>query len=84
MTRRTIDELMPTRCDQCGEVIDVDENTHSHDAESDQYICETCCAKTEAYWRAEYNALRQYEPTPEQYRQEMIEAGRGHLLPPEK
>lgn len=68
------------RCDQCSALIDTDENPETHCAESDQWICEKCRSETEAYWRAQYNAAPLYDRNPEQYRQEMREAGRGHLV----
>jgi len=68
------------RCDQCSGLIDTDEHPETHEAESDQWICWRCRDKTEAYWRAEYNAASPEEKNPEKYRQDMIDAGRGHLL----
>ena len=46
------------------------------------------CQRTRAEWsarfRREYNQASDAERNPEQYRQDMIEAGRGHLLRPEE
>lgn len=69
------------RCDKCSNLIDTDEQPDTYDTESDQWVCEPCREKTEAYWRAQYDAAPLSERNPAEYRRQMIDAGRGHLLP---
>lgn len=70
------------RCITCFRPVDTDEDTDCYDAEG-QCTCEPCRDATVDYWRAIYDATPPAERNPTQYRQDMIEAGRGHLLPPE-
>ena len=43
--------------------------------------CDACRCEEYAYWRNLYNRAPLSETNPEQYRQDMIDAGRSHLLP---
>jgi hypothetical protein len=45
--------------------------------------CEACAAAEYAYWSSLWAVTPADERDPEKYRQDMIEAGRGHLLPTE-
>lgn len=69
------------RCDRCVNFIDSDENPDAYEPESESWVCDECRNDEMAYWRAQYNAAPLSERNPEQYRREMIDAGRGHLLP---
>lgn len=46
-------------------------------------MCEQCESAESAYWLAQWKIAPLSERDPERYRQEMKDAGRGHLLPPE-
>lgn len=72
------------RCDQCDKPVDADDADDLRCPESGDVVCQKCRDETEAYWRAQYNAAPLSERNPEQYRREMIDAGRGHLLRPEE
>jgi hypothetical protein len=45
-------------------------------------MCAGCEAAEAAYWKALWVVTPADERDPERYEQEMREAGRGHLLPP--
>lgn len=68
------------RCDTCASLIDTDENPDAYCGESDSWSCEACDTARVAYWRGLYDAAPLSERNPEQYRRDMIAAGRGHLL----
>lgn len=42
--------------------------------------CERLLELETAYWRREYQTATMAERDPKRYREEMIDAGRGHLL----
>lgn len=81
------------RCDQCDRHVDTDHDEVERFAcgEDDSFsVCPACAEKIFAEQEADMLAAkREYDITPlserdpERYRREMIEAGRGHLLPPE-
>lgn len=45
-------------------------------------LCAFCAAADAAYWWSKYKNAPLSERDPEAYEQEMLDAGRGHLLPP--
>lgn len=45
--------------------------------------CEACEKEEEDYWFSQFRKTPLSESDPEKYREEMKDAGRGHLLPPE-
>jgi hypothetical protein len=55
---------------------------HPCDAD-DGEPCPQCKASAEV-WRQEWEKASPAERNPRQYRQDMIDAGRGHLLPEEE
>lgn len=79
------------RCDQCDKPVDTDQVELERFAcgEDDYFhVCPDCAEKINAEqeatarrYKAEYDAAPLSERNPEQYRREVIEAGRGHLLP---
>jgi hypothetical protein len=79
------------RCDQCDKPVDTDVTEMESFAcgEDDSFsVCPGCAEKILAAQeqamraaRAEYHAAPLSERNPTQYRQDMIDAGRGHLLP---
>lgn len=79
------------RCDNCNRSVDTDyvEMESFPCGEDDTFhLCPTCAEAEYASQEAEmamhrrdYNAAPLSERNPEQYRQDMIDAGRGHLLP---
>jgi hypothetical protein len=71
----------PIKCEACAAPVDADEADDLRCAESGDIICQKCRDDEEAYWRGLYEATPVSERNPEQYRRQMIDAGRGHLLP---
>lgn len=46
-------------------------------------LCGACAYAEQLYWRALWDSAPLSERDPQDYRRQMIDAGRGHLLPPE-
>lgn len=73
-------------CSNCPAVIDSDDDPACFTGpEGDgPVLCEPCRDKAEAdlvaYHRAGYDAASPEERNPEKYRQDLIDAGRGHLV----
>lgn len=70
--------LLP--CDRCRLQIDTDEEPETYCEHNDQWICHLCREKEASRWKNEYDAAPLSERDPKRYREEMIDAGRGHLL----
>ena len=74
------DVMSMIRCDTCSRLIDTDEHPDTHDSESDQWVCHPCRDEEMEYWRYQYETASLAERNPERYAQDMVDAGRGHLL----
>lgn len=68
------------RCDRCVRQIDTDEQPETYDEESDMWVCHPCREETMEAHRREWLSASPEERNPDQYRRDMIAAGRGHLL----
>ena len=64
----------------CTKPIDPDEGNMNTCGDEGR-LCFDCRCEEYAYWRNLYNRAPLSETNPEQYRQDMIDAGRSHLLP---
>lgn len=69
-------------CIGCARQVDTDFDDEAYDSEG-QCFCEPCRNEEFAYWKSLWDAAPLSERDPEEYRRQMIEAGRGHLLPPD-
>lgn len=74
----------PRTCEMCGRALDHDEEWGCFE----NNWCEDCQSRWEEEsalraWR-EYCATRHYHLTRDEYRDSLIDAGRGHLLHPEE
>lgn len=85
--------MITVQCDACRDHVagdDIEECTVMVGGPEDRdsiHLCRACFDKHEAEqeatarrYKAEYDAAPLSERNPEQYRREMIEAGRGHLV----
>ncbi len=68
------------KCDACAAPVPADEADDLRCSESGDVICQKCRDDEEAYWRDQYSIAPLSERDPEEYRRQMIDAGRGHLV----
>lgn len=68
------------QCYLCPQLIDTDDQPETYEDEADVWVCWPCRDARMREMKATYDAAPLSERNPDQYRRDMRDAGRGHLL----